>query len=132
MNFWALKWLVENVVKNYKCPECNSEINDNSIDVVWAAWNTVNIDIECSNCQSTDIGEDSAREITDKLDLLTEDFEDQSKAFKELQIHSERLLYCLTQIYQDLPSKRDWLDPTLEKEIKSYIKKTWQINLNVW
>lgn len=84
----------------------------------------VEYDLECSNCQSTDIGEDSAREITDKLDLLTEDFEDQSKAFKELQTHSERLLYCLTQIYQDLPSKRDWLDPTLEKEIKSYIKKT--------
>lgn len=50
MNFWALKWLVENVVKNYKCPECNSDISDNNIDVVWAAWNTVNIDIECSNC----------------------------------------------------------------------------------
>ena len=50
MNFWALKWLVENVVRNYKCPECNSEINDNNIDVVWAAWNTVNIDIECSSC----------------------------------------------------------------------------------
>ena len=50
MKFWALKWLVENVVKSYKCPECNSDINDNNIDVVWAAWNTVNIDIECSNC----------------------------------------------------------------------------------
>ncbi len=50
MNFWALKWLVENVVANYKCPECNSEINDSNIDVVWAAWTTVNIDIECSNC----------------------------------------------------------------------------------
>ena len=50
MNFWALKWLVDNVVANYKCPECNSDINDNNIDVIWAAWNTVNIDIECSNC----------------------------------------------------------------------------------
>jgi len=50
MNFWALKWLVDNVVANYKCPECNSDINDSNIDVVWAAWNTVNIDIECSNC----------------------------------------------------------------------------------
>lgn len=50
MNFWALKWLIENVVNNYKCPECNSEINDTNIDVVWAAWNTVNIDIECTNC----------------------------------------------------------------------------------
>jgi len=50
MNFGALKWLVENVMNNYKCPECNSEINDSNIDVIWAAWNTVNIDIECSKC----------------------------------------------------------------------------------
>lgn len=84
----------------------------------------VEYDLECSRCKSTDIGEDSASEITDKLDTLTADVEEQEEAFKELQTHAERLLYCLTQIYQDLPSKRDWLDPTLEKEIKSYIKKT--------
>lgn len=84
----------------------------------------VDYDIECSNCQSTDIGENSASEITNKLDTLTADFEEQEMAFKELETYNKRLLYCLTQIYQDLPQKRDWLDPTLEKEIKSCIKKT--------
>jgi hypothetical protein len=50
MNYWSLKWLVETVVKNYKCPECNSEVNESNIDVIWAAWNTINIDVECSKC----------------------------------------------------------------------------------
>lgn len=50
MNYWALKWLVETVLKNYKCPECTSDVNESNIDVIWAAWNTINIDVECSNC----------------------------------------------------------------------------------
>lgn len=50
MKYWALKWLIETVLKNFKCPECDSEINDGSIDIVWAAGNNINIDIECNNC----------------------------------------------------------------------------------
>lgn len=50
MKFWALKWLVENVLRSYRCSECSCEVNEENIDVIWAAWNTVNIDIECSNC----------------------------------------------------------------------------------
>ena len=50
MNYWSLKWLIETVVKTFKCPECNWEIDDTNIDIIWAAWNTVNIDIECKKC----------------------------------------------------------------------------------
>jgi len=50
MNYWALKWLIETVVQEYTCPECNSKIANENIDIVWAAWNTINIDIECSSC----------------------------------------------------------------------------------
>jgi DNA-directed RNA polymerase subunit RPC12/RpoP len=50
MNYWALKWLVETVVKNYNCPECSATVTDENIDVIWAAGNTINIDIECSEC----------------------------------------------------------------------------------
>ena len=50
MNYWSLKWLVETVLKNYKCPECNSEVNESNIEVIWAAWNTINIDVECAEC----------------------------------------------------------------------------------
>lgn len=50
MNFKALKWMIESLVKTYKCPECWAEVNDNNVDVVWAAGTTINIDIECPNC----------------------------------------------------------------------------------
>lgn len=43
--------MLESLVKVYKCPICNAEIIENSVDIVWAAWNTVNIDIECHNCK---------------------------------------------------------------------------------
>ena len=50
MNFQSLKWMIESVVSSYKCPECNSWVNDSNVDIIWAAWTTINIDIECSNC----------------------------------------------------------------------------------
>lgn len=50
MNYKTLKWMLESLVKVYKCPMCNAEINENNVDIVWAAWNTVNIDIECHKC----------------------------------------------------------------------------------
>ena len=52
MNFGMLKNMVENIVSSYKCPFCNStEISEKHIDIVWAAGNTVNIDMECPSCK---------------------------------------------------------------------------------
>lgn len=51
MNYKTLKWMLESLVKVYKCPMCSAEIDENNVDIVWAAWNTVNIDIECHNCK---------------------------------------------------------------------------------
>ena len=51
MNFGMLKNMVENLVKGYKCPFCGStDIAEKNIDIVWAAGNTVNIDMHCPNC----------------------------------------------------------------------------------
>ena len=50
MNFQTLKWMIESIVKSYKCPECNSSVSDANIDIMWAAWVTINIDVECANC----------------------------------------------------------------------------------
>lgn len=51
MNFWMLKNMVENLVGSYKCPFCSSTtIDDKNIDIVWAAGNTVNIDMHCPSC----------------------------------------------------------------------------------
>ncbi len=51
MNFWMLKSMVENLVASYSCPFCNSkEIWEKHIDIVGAAGNTVNIDVQCPSC----------------------------------------------------------------------------------
>ena len=50
MNFKALKWMIDSLVKTYKCPECGNEVNDNNVDVIWAAGTTINIDVECPQC----------------------------------------------------------------------------------
>ena len=51
MNFWMLKNMVENLVKGYKCPFCNGkDIAEKNIDIIGAAWNTVNIDMHCPSC----------------------------------------------------------------------------------
>jgi DNA-directed RNA polymerase subunit RPC12/RpoP len=50
MIYEALKSLVDWLKTSYKCPECSEWISDSNIDIVWAAWNTVNFDIECPKC----------------------------------------------------------------------------------
>ncbi len=50
MNFKALKWMIDSLVKTYKCPECAAEVDDNNVDVIGAAGTTINIDVECPNC----------------------------------------------------------------------------------
>lgn len=42
--------MIDSIVKSYRCPECTSGVNDSNIDIIWAAWTTINIDIECGNC----------------------------------------------------------------------------------
>jgi len=51
MNYQALKSMIDNLVKNYKCNECWSSITEKDIDIVWAAWNSVNIDVYCPKCK---------------------------------------------------------------------------------
>ena len=50
MNFQTLKWMIESLVKSYKCPMCMSEVDESDVSIIWAAWNTVNIDVTCGSC----------------------------------------------------------------------------------
>jgi len=52
MNYQALKTMIESLVKTYKCKDCWSDITEENIDIVWAAWNNVNIDLECPKCNT--------------------------------------------------------------------------------
>ena len=51
MNYQALKSMIESLVTSYKCGECSSSITAANIDIMWAAWNNVNIDIQCPKCK---------------------------------------------------------------------------------
>ena len=52
MNFWMLKHMVDNLISAYTCPFCGSKnISEQNIDIMWAAWNTVNIDMQCPSCK---------------------------------------------------------------------------------
>lgn len=55
MNFQALKWMINTLVQTYKCPHCGSDILDNNIDIVWAAWTNINIDVDCPSCKKHSI-----------------------------------------------------------------------------
>ena len=50
MRFDMLHSLIEWIKNNYVCPNCNSKIWDDGIELLWAAWTTVNIDIICKKC----------------------------------------------------------------------------------
>ncbi|MDD3646219.1 MAG: hypothetical protein PHH06_02300 [Candidatus Gracilibacteria bacterium] len=51
MNYQALKSMIENLIKTYKCPECKSSVTEENIDIVGAAGANVNIDVECPKCK---------------------------------------------------------------------------------
>ena len=50
MNYQSIKWMIESLIQSYECPECSYWIEDNSIEIIWAAWSTINMDILCINC----------------------------------------------------------------------------------
>lgn len=51
MNFQSLKSMIDSLVKTYKCPECNTEVSEENVDIIWAAGSTINIDVECPKCK---------------------------------------------------------------------------------
>lgn len=51
MNYQMLKALIDLLIKNFKCPNCQSQINEDSLEIIWAAWTSVNLDINCPMCK---------------------------------------------------------------------------------
>ena len=50
MNFQTLKWMIESLVKSYKCPMCMNGVSESDVSIIWAAGNTLNIDVNCGSC----------------------------------------------------------------------------------
>jgi len=51
MNYQALKTMIDSVTSNYRCPSCNSNVGEESLDIIGAAGTSVNIDITCPACE---------------------------------------------------------------------------------
>jgi hypothetical protein len=52
MNYQTLKTMIEGLIKSYHCPSCNSpHIAEQNVDIIGAAGNTINIDMQCPKCK---------------------------------------------------------------------------------
>ncbi len=77
MNYLTLKNLLETITKTYKCPWCQSGIDESNIDIMWTAWNTINIDLECKKCWKHSIMRADINYVEEKK--LNKDFLDKIK-----------------------------------------------------
>lgn len=50
MNYQMLKSIIDSLVQNFRCPDCQTPVVDKDIEIVWAAWKTINIDVGCPKC----------------------------------------------------------------------------------
>ncbi len=55
MNFQGLKAMVDSLVQTFSCPECSSQVWEDSIEIMWTAGQNINIDIECPKCRKHSI-----------------------------------------------------------------------------
>ena len=92
MNFKALKWMVDSLVQTYICPECNSQVWEESIEIMWTAGQNINIDIECPKCQKHSMirAQMLALELPIK-DIQIKEEEINSKKIEELQKKLEEI-----------------------------------------
>ncbi len=55
MNFQALKWMVDNLVQTYSCPDCSSGVTEDYVDIMWTAGQNINIEVACPKCEKHSI-----------------------------------------------------------------------------
>lgn len=51
MNYHMLKILITSLVANFICPECSEGITEQNVEIIGAAGNTINLDVQCDGCQ---------------------------------------------------------------------------------
>lgn len=51
MNYQMLKTLLDSLVVNFKCPNCQSQIGENNLEIVGAAGSSINLDVLCPACE---------------------------------------------------------------------------------
>ncbi len=50
MNYQMLKTLIDSLLTNFRCPNCESQVGESNIEIVGAAGTSINLDIACGQC----------------------------------------------------------------------------------
>ena len=50
MNYQILKNIIDNLLNSFTCPSCTCPISEKDIEIVGAAWNTINVNVNCPEC----------------------------------------------------------------------------------
>lgn len=53
MNYQILKNIIENLLQSFECPSCSSEISEQNLEIVWAAWSSINVNVNCWSCNKS-------------------------------------------------------------------------------
>lgn len=51
MNYQMLKTLIDSLLNNFRCPNCQWSVQENNIEIVWAAGTSINLDVVCWACE---------------------------------------------------------------------------------
>lgn len=52
MNYIILKWIIDATIANFRCKDCWSQISEWNINILWSAWNSVNLEVVCPKCKT--------------------------------------------------------------------------------
>ena len=96
----ARRYLTEALHLSYGCQSCTCGLNKKEVGQV----GTANL-CRCETVFMTMIG--AVNQMTEK---------------ETMKRNRDALYYCLDQIVSALPTKRDWLDPDLEKQCKTVLR----------
>jgi hypothetical protein len=120
MNYLSLKWMIESIIKSYKCPECSGEINESNIDIIWAAWSTINIDIECYWC---------GKHSMIKTEVLSLDLSNKWLSQENIEKIKKSLISLNNNIALNLPKIKDEEIVGLNKDLK---KESLKVSELLW
>ena len=55
MNYFIIKNIVETTLAHFSCKECGTRATEQSIHILWTAWNSLNMEVICSQCQASGV-----------------------------------------------------------------------------
>jgi len=121
MNFQALKWMVDSVIEWYMCPECEVNVWEENIEIIWTAGTNVNLEVFCPKCWKSTIIKGQVFNIDlSKLWIKWEKIEEKKWKTKNKNSIDEKEILDLN---KTLKSKNFSMSDFFEKEEKKNKKK---------